>query len=702
MKPISISVPKVDHSAKARGAAEYVCDYSTEGMLFGRIVRSSQARANVISVKLPEMPGGCRYIDHTDIPGLNQVHMVMDDTPVFAKQTVEYIGDPIGMITGPDERVLNKLLSEIVIEYETLTPEFDVHKSPVVFFDYGYVKGSVDGAFAEADKIYEESFETGRQEQMYLETNGMIAEYTDGRMRIHGSLQCPYYVHTAVAEVTGLGPEDVIITQDVTGGGFGGKEDFPSVLACQVAVAAYVTGKPVRVVLDRREDVESTSKRHPAFCYIKAAVKGGRITGMLIEALYDAGAYTTMTPVVLQRGVIAGGGVYDIPDLKVHGEARKTNSVPSGAFRGFGGPQMFFAVEMMMSHIAKDLGVDPMDFKLSHVSKKGDVTSTGGEFHFDVPIPDMMNAVADVSGYRRKAEEYKDQNGRFRRGIGVSAVYHGAGFTGIGERDIIKAVVKLRKDISGNVEILAANTDIGQGLSTAFTKIVAQELGLPLERVIVSLPDTSRVPNSGPTVASRSVMVVGELLRRAAARLKAEWIDGEEQVIEERYKHPEFMITFDIDKFHGDAYPTFSWAVNAVEVEVDTLTGEISIVGAWGSYDVGTPIDENIVAGQMEGGLVQSLGYGMMESIAAVNGRIRNNSFSDYLIPTAVDFPDVNVMLHVEEYPEGPYGAKGAGELPLVGGAPATVEAIENALGVKLSKTPFLPEDVMRVLRTGR
>jgi hypothetical protein len=253
-------------------------------------------------------------------------------------------------------------------------------------------------------------------------------------------------VHTAVAEVTGLAPDDVIITQDVTGGGFGGKEDFPSVLACQVAVAAYVTGKPVRVVLGRREDVESTSKRHPAFCYIKVAVKDRRVTGMMIEALYDAGAYTTMTPVVLQRGVIAGGGVYDIPNLKVHGEARKTNSVPSGAFRGFGGPQMFFAVEMMMSHIAKELGEDAMDFKLSHASKKGDVTSTGGKCHFDVPVPDMMNAVAAASDYRRKQEEYKEQTGRLRRGIAMSAVYHGAGFTGIGERDIIKAVVKLRKD----------------------------------------------------------------------------------------------------------------------------------------------------------------------------------------------------------------------------------------------------------------
>ena len=702
MKPISKPVPKIDHSAKTRGKALYVRDHDTEGMLFGRILRSAQAKANVLNVKLPELPENYRYISHNDVPGLNQVHIVLDDTPVFAEKTVEYIGDPIGMLTGPDESELNKLLNEIYVEYETLEPEFDARRSSVVFFDYGYEKGNVENAFDEADKIFEENFETGRQEQMYLETNGMIADFRGGIMRLHGSLQCPYYVHTSVAQATGLAPENVIIAQDVTGGGFGGKEDFPSVLACQAAVAAYVTGEPVIVSLDRKEDVESTSKRHPAFCRLKAAVKDGRVTGMVAEAVYDAGAYTTLTPVVLQRGVIAGGGVYSIPNLKVRGEARKTNSVPSGAFRGFGGPQMFFAVEMMMSHIAKDLGVDPLDFKLSHVAKKGDVTSTGGMHHFNVPVPEMMYEVAAACDYRKKKEEFKNRRGRFRKGIAMSAVYHGAGFTGIGERDLIKAVVKLYKDRDGNVEILAANSDIGQGLSTAFTKIVAHELGLPYERVIIRLPDTGRVPNSGPTVASRSVMVVGELLRRAAGRLKAEWSDGVEQTIEERYKHPDFMIPFDIETFHGDAYPTFSWAVNAVEVEIDTLTGIIDVTGAWGSFDIGTPIDENIAVGQMEGGLVQSLGYGMMESIAAENGRIRNCTFSDYMIPTAADFPTVHASLHVEEYPEGPYGAKGAGELPLVGGAPATVEAIENALGVSLNKTPFLPEDVMGLLRSSK
>jgi len=699
MEKISESITRVDHLHKVNGSAMYVCDYPAGGMLSGRILRSTIAKGIVLSVTLPELPEGYLYADIHDVPGVNEVHMVQDDTPVFT-HNVEFIGEPIGMVFGPDERVVGKLLSEIEVAYKELEPVFDARKSDVVFFEYNIEKGDVEAAFKDADNVYEEVFETGLQEQMYLETNGMIAEYKAGKMYVHGSLQCPYYVHTAVARVTGLAPENVIVRQDVTGGGFGGKEDFPSVLACQAAVAAFkAEGKAVRVILERQEDTIATSKRHPSFCTYKVAVKDGKITGMHADILLDAGAYTTMSMVVLQRSTIGGCGVYNIPNLTTHGHARKTNTVPNGAFRGFGGPQAFFAVEMMMTHVAKELGVEPADFKLAHVAKQGDLTSTSGKYHFPVPIPKMMSDVIRESDYYKKREAYRNQSDRYRRGIGLSCVYHGAGFTGNGERDLIQAVAKLHKYSDGSVEILSSNTEMGQGLATTFTKIVARELDLPIERVIIELPDTSRIPDSGPTVASRSVMVVGELLRRAAARLKSEWADGEEQTITQRYEHPDFLIPFDLDSFKGDAYPTFSWAVSAVEVEIDMFTGYISIAGAWGSYDVGTPIDENIVIGQMEGGFVQSLGYGMMENHVSRNGWISNSKFCDYMLPTSLDFTSMKVMLHVEEYPEGPFGAKGAGEMSHVGGAPAVVDAIQNALGVRINKAPFLPEDVMDVLR---
>jgi len=699
MDSISKSVIKNDHSSKTNGSAVYVCDLSTKGMLFGRILRSSIAKGIVKKVRLPELPKGYFYVDKDDVTGLNEVHMVQDDTPVYT-DNVEFIGDPIGMLVGTDENTVNRLLNNIEVEYEELSPVFDARLSKDVFFTFDISKGDFGTAAAEAERVFEWTYETGLQEHIYLETNGMVAEYSNEKLVARGSLQCPYYVQRAIVHATGLASENVKVIQDIVGGGFGGKEDYPSTLACQVAVAALkADGKPVRVIFDREEDIIATSKRHPSYCTYKVAVKDGRITGMDVDVLLDSGAYTTMSMVVLQRATNGACGVYDIPNIKIHGHARKTNTVPNGAFRGFGGPQVFFAVEMLMTHIAKELGVDSVAFKREHFVKQGDLTSTSGKYHFPVPLPSMLSDVLQESGYFNKTEQFKNQTGRFRRGIGISAIFHGAGFTGNGERDLIKAIARLHKYADGNVEILTGSTDMGQGLLTTFTKIVSRELNIPADKIIIKPPDTSRVPDSGPTVASRSIMVVGELLRRAAAELKDKWIEGREQIFEQDYKHPEFLIPFNAETFTGDAYPTYSWAVNAVEVEIDTFTGCIDIKGAWGSFDVGTPIDENIVIGQMEGGFVQSLGWGIMENCAPRNGKIGNKLLCDYIIPTALDIQNMKIMLHVEEYPEGPFGAKGAGEMPHVGGAPALLEAVQNALGINIYKLPFMAEDVMDTLR---
>lgn len=705
MDTISQSVVRKDHGDKVSGRSLYTGDYAPEGMLFGKLLRAELARARVLRVHVPALPEGYYYVDAKDIPGDNNVNMVLDDSPVFCRETVEYIGEAIAMLCGPDEETVGRLLSACRVDYEKLEPVSRLDEAQESFFDYTYSQGDTEKAFAEADKIYDEQFETGYQEHAYLETQAMTAEpEADGRMFVHGSLQCVYYVRNALQRVLGCGPEGVHVMQDVTGGAFGGKEDYPSVLGCQVAVAALKCGKPVRCVFDRREDMACSPKRHPSRCRYRVSVKDGRVTAMDVDIRFNAGAYSTLSAVVLQRGMISAPGVYQIPNTRIRGRAMKTNTVPCGAFRGFGAPQTFFAVEMMMDHIARDLGVDALTFKQAHLSRQGDITSTGGRYHFPVPLPDMIRETEALCDYRRKKEEYqKPQTGRFRRGIGMSLQFHGGGFTGSGEQDIIKAVVRLRKERDGTVEILAASGEIGQGVRTTFSKIVAQELGLPLERIIFEYPDTALVPDSGPTVASRSIMVVGELLRRAAVKLRERWADGEVQEVEERYRAPDFMIPFTIDHFAGDAYATYSWAVMTAEVEVDTLTGMIRVLDACGSFDVGTPIDRNIVMGQMEGGFLQGIGYASCEKMASDGtGRIRGASFSDYLIPTAMDVPQLRCMLHVESYPDGPYGAKAAGELPLVGAPAAFLEAVEQALGgVSLSHVPFTAEDAFSVLMKG-
>lgn len=702
MEKISKSVAKKDHLPKITGRSTYVGDY-VGNILTGKMLRSKYARAKVLSVKVPELPEGYFYVDRNDIPGDNNVNMVMDDTPVYAREIVEYLGEPIAMVCGPDAKVVDEILSKCEVEYEELEPMLDLRKATEALFDYSYGKGDVEKAFAEADKVYVEEFETGYQDQAYLECQGMMAEpEADGRMFVHGSLQCAYYVHGAVARALGCGPSGVHVLQDVTGGGFGGKEGFPSILGCQVAVAAKKANAPVRCIFDREEDLEHSSKRHPSLNVYKLAVKDGKITAMDIDVKFNGGAYTTLSAVVLQRGIIAASGVYNVPNLRVRGRAMKTNTTPSGAYRGFGAPQTFFSVEMIVNHIAKDLGKDSIDFKLDNVVKQGDGTSTSGIYHFPVPLVDMLNEVDAKCDLFAKHKEYsKPQTGRYRKGIGMSWYFHGAGFTGSGERDKIKAVAKLHKYPDGTVEVLACNGEIGQGLRTTFPKIVAHELNIPLEKVYYDHPDTARVPDSGPTAASRSLMVVGELLRRAAVKLRTQWVDGEDQIVSENYKEPDFMIPFYLDKFQGDAYPTYAWAVNAIEVEVDTYTGITNIVGAYGNFDVGTPIDYNIVMGQMEGGFLQGIGYTSTEKIYYDNkGRMRNTTFSDYLIPTTKDVPNMQCMLHVEKFPQGPYGAKGAGELPLVGAPAAYIEAVEMALGEghKLYSAPFNAEDVIKEL----
>lgn len=642
MEEISRSVVKKDHAAKVSGRSIYVADYPSDGVLTGRLLHAKTARAKVLGVELPELPDGYYYVDARDIPGDNNVNIVLDDMPVFCRDTVEYIGEAIGMLAGPDEKKVEELLGEIRVSYEELEPVLDMRKAEKNFFEYNFGHGDVDRAFAEADRVFDEEFETGYQEQAYLEPQGMMAEIEpDGRVFVHGSIQCVYYVHNAVKRVLGCGDEGLHVLQDVTGGGFGGKEAFPSILACQVAVAAKAIGKPVRCVFGRREDMEYTSKRHPSVCRYRAAVKDGRVTAIDADVIYNAGAYSTLSAVVLQRGLIAAPGVYNIPNVRIHGTAAKTNTTPCGAYRGFGGPQTFFAVETLMDHIARELGADALAFKEMHLAKQGDLTSTSGRYHFPVPVKEMIEEVDSACDYRRK------------------------------------------------------------GVRTTFSKIVAHELGLPLERVSYEHPDTGRVPDSGPTVASRSLMVVGELLRRAAIHLKEIWIDGEEQEVEERFKEPDFVLPFSIEKFEGDAYPTFAWAVNAIELEVDTFTGVAKVLGAWGDFDIGTPADYNVALGQMEGGFLQGIGYASIEKMDYdKSGRIRNNSFSDYLIPTAMDVPKLVCMFHVEKYPDGPYGAKGAGEVPLVGAPAAYLDAMEQALGgISLNHAPFTAEDVLTAIR---
>ena len=544
------------------------------------------------------------------------------------------------------------------------------------------------------------------QEQAYMEPQGFIGEFKNGKLTVTGSMQCPFYVKNSLMNAFDLDEDHVRVIQSTTGGAFGGKEDFPSLIAGQVSAAAMVTGHPVKMVLDRRIDMAVTPKRHPSLISFQTAVdKDGKIIAMDIDCKLDAGAYETLSRVVLERSIFVATGAYNIENVRVRGRTMKTNHVPSGAFRGFGDPQAIFAAEMNMYFIAKQLSINPLELKKKYLFKKGDFSVTGGEFFEDIKFDEMIDIAEKASGYSKKSHEYETANSKDKlKGIGISFAAHGGGFTGSGERDFIKAKVKInvkKADTASGylANILISNVEMGQGLSITMRKIVAEASGLPFEDVVYAQPDTDVVPNSGPTVASRSILIVGNLLAKAASKLKNK-LDGKADTfsVEENYKQPE-EIQWDQANFKGNAYPSYSWSINVVEVEVDPISFQIDIVGSWAVYDVGTPVDLKILTGQMQGGVAQALGYSTIEEMVIKKGKVAQASFTDYTIPTSLDFPDTECFFIDNPCPHGPFGAKAAGELPNEGPAGALAEAVSQAVKKLITYVPVTPEKLEEELR---
>lgn len=694
---ISQSVTKKDHVEKMSGQSKYIADYNFENILYGKMVRSEKTHARIIHIEIPEMEEDYGVLTAGDIPN-NGIKVIRAEQPVLAEKEVKFIGESILMIAGPDPEKVKNYVSQVIISYEELPSVLTLEESKVACVEYNYEHGNGKELFKKAEKILEETFSTGYQEQAYIEPQGAIGFYEDGKFSVLGSMQCPYYVKDAVQYAMGVEKEQVQVIQSTTGGAFGGKEDYPSLMGCLVAAAAKKFRKPVRLILERREDMSVTTKRHPSQMKYRVALdEKNRVLAIEADIKLDGGAYEGLSSVVLQRSLIAVTGVYTIPAVKVSGKVMETNTVPNGAFRGFGAPQSFFAVEMLMAHIAKKIGVTPLTFKKQYMAVQGDFTATRGQFRYPVVLPEMIQEVEKLSHYSEKYERYQTQQGRYRKGIGMSLFLHGCGFTGSAEKDYIRSVLKLVKYEDDTVEILSSNTDMGQGLKTTFSKIASEVLDIPYDRIRIVNPDTDRVPNSGPTVASRSLMVVGKLIERAAKRLKEDFRPGEYQEIIEHYVHPE-MIPWDLATFSGDAYPTYSWGVNVVELEVDTLLGQTHLLGIWGVFDVGKAIDESIMQGQMEGGMLQGIGYGSSEKMENVDGKIKQASMTDYIIPTAKDTIPFVTKLIDNPYEGGPFGAKGAGELTIIGTAPAYALAVECALGKQVHAIPLTPEKILEMV----
>ncbi len=692
MADISKSIRKTDGEEKISGQAKYVADIKIDNMLHAITVRSTIPCGKIKSIILPELPEGYYSVDAKDVPGKNVVKVIFEDMPVFTEGKITYLHEPIMLMIGPDKAKVKQLAMEVKIEYDQEEPVFDWVNSAI---HYHFTKGEGKAVFENANRIITHDYETNYQEQAYIEPQGFIGYPEEEKVTLIGSIQCPYYVKKAVVQALDTNPDLVRVIQPSVGGAFGGKEEFPSLMACQLAVAVKKIKKPIQFLYEREEDMLVTTKRHPSKIHFEAAIGNNfDILGLRAHVGIDGGANIGLSGVVLSRALIACTGAYTIDNLDISGDVYMTNTVPNGAFRGFGAPQMYFAIEMFMEHISMDLGIDHFDLRMKYLAKQGDRTSTNGIFRDPIIMEKMIAKAKEISDYdsRRKQYDSIDSN----RGIGMSLFFHGCGFTGSGEITIIKAKVKLRKDKQNKVHILVAAVDMGQGIRTTLRKVVAEIIKIPIEDVIFDFPDTDYVPDSGPTVASRTMMIVGGLIARAAKEMKERWLETEFTVTKE-YEQPDY-IKYDEEKFDGDAYPAYSWGINILEVEVDKLTYQVKILNSWSVYDVGKAIDERIVIGQADGGLAQGVAYGYMEVMNHENGVIKQKNMTDYIIPTALDMGETETVIYENPYAFGPYGAKGVGELTLVGGAPAVVQAIEQAIKHKIHRIPATSEHIMELI----
>ncbi len=704
-------VPRKEGIQKVTGRARYIDDLSFPDVLYGATVRSPAARGRITNIVFePGIPWDeFTIVTAKDIPGANCVAMILEDQPYLAESFVNHPEEPVVLLAHGDKHLVEEARKRVRIEIESLpavfTLEDSLAKREVIWGEDNVLKtflvekGDVDSVWLAADRIIEGEYRTGAQEQLYIENNGMvaIANPADG-VTVWGSMQCPYYVHKALLKLFGLSENKVRVVQAETGGGFGGKEEYPSMIAGHAALLAWKSGKPVKIVYDRQEDMVATTKRHPSRTRHRTAVSNdGKLLAMDIEFIVDGGAYATLSAVVLSRGTIHAAGPYDCPNVRIHSKAVATNTPPHGAFRGFGAPQSIFALERHMNKVARAAGLDPAEFRRRNFLRKGGTTATGQVIHEDVDLAGMMERAFALSGYREKAARYAGQSrdARVLKGIGFATFMHGAGFTGSGER-YLESVVGLEATAEGRVKILVASTEIGQGTNTILAQITAETLGIDYDLVDIAQPDTANVPNSGPTVASRTCMIVGKLVESAAIGLKQMLAVDSRRPLQSfsRYQAPP-GIFWDDEKYRGDAYGAFAWAVYVAEVSVDTVTYETRVDDFVALQEVGKVIHPVLAAGQIEGGVAQGIGYALYENVVWKNGRMANGQMTNYIMPTSADIPPIRVHFEERPYAFGPGGAKGIGELPMDGPAPAILNAIENAIGASVDEIPLMPEKLM-------
>jgi CO/xanthine dehydrogenase Mo-binding subunit len=743
------SVGRVDSLDKVLGKPIYTMDIVPENALYLKVVRSKQAHALLKRVDVSQAQkyrGVVCVMTARDIPGINESTALLPDKPLLAHNKVRFAGEPVAVIASYDPSIAEEALDLVKIDYEPLPAVYSpidalkpvapqVHSKGNIARHMKLRKGNVEEGFKQADLIVDGTYKTQFQEPVPLEPEaGFVIPGPDGSVTCVGSLQSPFHVQTGIAKILSLRPEQVRVIQAATGGAFGPKSDeIPLDILGMAALVAVKTRRPAALAYTREESLIGHTKRHPFVITIKAGVKkNGKFTAWEANLVADTGAYASLGPLVVIRALFHSTGPYVIPCVKSDAYCVYTNNTMAGSFRGFGGPQAHFAAESHVEEIAKKLGMDPLDFRLLNMLRPGTLTATSQMVDEACGLEECVKRVVTESDYRMKHEEFAKARGTKRRGLGIAIMYHG---NSLGPEGSDYTAVHMQIDKDGTIRFRTGLTEYGTGALSGLIQIASETMRLPMNLFKLDPPDTDYCSDSGPTVASRTItiggratqMVAGKLhetLLRVAGRLlkcasdDLECTDGTyysrtdrqrsvsyREVVNAAYMQGVSLkesgtftaprCEYDPETSQGTTYLQYTYGAVTAEVEVDTETGRVQVLRMITAYDVGKAINPLSLVGQIEGGTVQGLGYAVMEELVHKDGIVVNPNLADYYIPTSLDVPDIKTF--IVEYPGhlGPFGAKAIGEPPIVLPAPAVVNAIDNAIGVRLTELPATPDRVL-------
>ncbi len=731
-------------------------------------VRSKYAHALIKHIDVSDaekQPGVIKVFTAKDVPGLNDVGYVIPDQPLLANRKVRYIGDTVALVVAESLEKAREAAELVTVDYEPLSVYLDPldivdfetlqEKDHVLIHDergtdiitrYRIRVGDVEKAFKEASVVVENVYKTPVQEHAYLEPEAAIAlPEPDGSVTIYVKTQCPFDVRRAVSNVLGLPYSYVRVIAPALGGGFGGAEDVGNEVAAKAALVALKLKRPAVVLHTREESFIAHTKRHSMIAYYRhAAKRDGTLLAVEARIVLGGGAYASLAPFVAWRAVVHSTGPYKVSNAKVDVVSVYTNRVPSGAFRGFGNPQVHFAVERQMDLLAEELGMDPVELRLRNILRNGDRTVHGQLLDHGVGLEDALKRALELSNYYEKKKLYESATGRRRRGIGIALMYHG---NSIGAEGADYSSVSIIINRDGSITFRSGTTDMGQGSIQGLINIAAEVLGVPPSYFKVEWADTASVPDSGPTVASRVTAMTGNAVLVAAYKLRQRlnslaasmlgckspddvvidapkaycrdnpdkyilWRELVEQAFWKGVPLQEYgYYRAPPAEWHdetGTGQPYFTYTFGAVvsEIEVDLDTGVVRVLEATTVYDVGRVINWYGAELHAIGGYIQGMGYALMEDVYyAPDGRVYNPNFSAYHIPTALDIPEkINVDFVEAGYIRGPFGAKGLGEPVIVGVAPSIANAVAHALRDKkakyaVNKIPLTPDYVYGIIK---